>query len=228
MTVVFINTSIAQKPAKKIIISGIVTDAGHKPVPGAMVLIDNKKTNSITDTSGFYKIKVRSKAQLISIFTFTSGMSEALINGRTKINFTLPGSGLTQNAVQKNVENDNTVHVGYGTINNKNLTTAVDKIEGKNKRFTTYQNIYELIQAEVPGVQVSGNSVVIRGQTSLNDPNGNSTPLYVVEGNIVSSIDDVLPTQVKSIEILKGSSAAIYGAKGSRGVILIHLLDGTR
>ena len=72
-----------------------------------------------------------------------------------------------------------------------------------------------------PSVQVNGNKIVIRGVNSINS----TDPLFVVDGIVVSSIDDISPSMVKSIEILKGSETSIYGSRGANGVILITLVQ---
>jgi TonB-dependent SusC/RagA subfamily outer membrane receptor len=77
-----------------------------------------------------------------------------------------------------------------------------------------------MLSGTVPGVQVNGKNIVIRGQSSLYNTSG---PLLVVNGLPVTSIDHIRPIDVKSIEVLKSSSAAIYGSRGSNGVILIQV-----
>ena len=77
-----------------------------------------------------------------------------------------------------------------------------------------------MIRGEVPGVQVVGTQILIRGMSSINSSND---PLLVVDGMPVSSIDNISPRQVKSISVLKGSDAAIYGTRAAGGVILIDL-----
>jgi len=81
-----------------------------------------------------------------------------------------------------------------------------------------------MIRGEVPGVQVNGNQIVIRGQSSINLTN---EPLFVVDGVVVSSIENISPRQVKSISILKGPDASIYGSRSAGGVLLIDLKGGS-
>lgn len=120
--------------------------------------------------------------------------------------------------------NNATVNVGYDNVKKKDMTTTVNQIDGQNNKYASYQNIYDMIRGEVPGVQVNGKTITIRGQASINL---STEPLLVVEGMAVNSIDDISPQAVKSIEILKGSSASIYGSRGSNGVILIYLKGAT-
>jgi len=81
-----------------------------------------------------------------------------------------------------------------------------------------------MIRGEVSGVVVSGRSVKIQQGKSFF---GSSDPLYVINGVIVQSIDNVNPVEVKSISVLTGSQAAIYGVRGANGVISITLLNGS-
>jgi TonB-dependent SusC/RagA subfamily outer membrane receptor len=78
-----------------------------------------------------------------------------------------------------------------------------------------------MIRGEVAGVQVNGKSIRIQGPSSFNL---STEPLFVVDGIVVTSIDEISPQMVKSIDILKGSAASIYGSRGSNGVILINLI----
>jgi TonB-dependent SusC/RagA subfamily outer membrane receptor len=215
------NSSYGQKSSKKFTINGVVLDANQKPVGDAIILIDNQKTNAVTDEKGVYKIRVYPKAKLISVFSFRNGVSEAEIGGRTVINFKLKASASSIKTEVVNPQNEETVNVGYGTTRKKEMTTETRKIDGTNKKYAAYQNIYDMIRGEFPGVQVTGKNIQIQGPSSFNL---SSDPLLVVNGMAVVSIDDISPLQVKSIEILKGSAAAIYGSRGTNGVILIYLL----
>jgi TonB-dependent SusC/RagA subfamily outer membrane receptor len=223
--VIFIlSPSAGQNANKKIKITGVVLDANQTPVEGAIVFIDNKKTNSLTDSRGFYKVKVSQKAKMITVFTFKNGASEVAIDGRITINFALTGTGISQKTENNKTQNDETINVGYGSVKKKELTTSVGKINGHNHKFASYQNIYEMIRGEVPGVQVYGKSIMIQGPSSINL---STEPLFVVNGIPVTSIDEISPQMVKSIEILKGASASIYGSRGSNGVIIITLINGS-
>jgi len=213
-------TLCGQKSNKKIKITGYVTDAAQRPVVDAIIMIDDEKTNNTTNNRGFYKVKVRPTAQKIGVFTLTAGISEVTIDGKTRINFVfesvIPSTADNQNDVQDEEE----INIGYGTVKRRNLTTPVNKIDGTNERYAAYTSIYDMIRGEVPGVTVAGKSITIHG---VNSYMLSSEPLFVVDGMTVSSIDDIIPRMVKSIEVLKGSSASIYGSRGANGVILINL-----
>jgi TonB-dependent SusC/RagA subfamily outer membrane receptor len=210
-----------QKAPKKITISGFVTDSTMKPVSGAFILIDNQKSGIITDEKGSYRIRVSSTSKLISVFTLKNGISETVINGRSSIDFIM-NSDITGSDKDRNDSKDGeTVNVGYGTMKKKDMSTSVEKIDGTNNKYASYPNIYEMLRGAVPGVQVTGNKIIIQGTSSFYL---SSDPLFVVDGLAVNSIDDISPRMVKSVEVLKGAAASIYGSRGTNGVILIYLL----
>ncbi|HPI67741.1 MAG TPA: TonB-dependent receptor plug domain-containing protein [Bacteroidales bacterium] len=217
-----INDLPGQKAGKKVTISGIVVDINNNPVSEAFIMIDGKNTDKRTQNNGTYKIKTSTKSDTIGIFTFSTGVSEQPINNRTVINFVL-GNSPGQDNNSGNTAGEDLVNVGYGTVDKKDLTVPVNRIEGTDKNFSNYSNIYEMIKGQVPSVEVSGKSIRIQGSSSL----GSTEPLFVVDGIVSSSIDDIPPSQVKSIEVLKGSSAAIYGSRGANGVILIRLISAS-
>jgi TonB-dependent SusC/RagA subfamily outer membrane receptor len=214
------NSAYAEKSNKKITITGYVVDGTHASVANAIVMVDGKKTDKITDDKGFYKIKVKAGSTKIGIFTFTNGVLEETINGRGRINFAFEGS-VPDQASNKVDQGEEAIDIGYGTVKKKNLTTSVSKIDGTNPKYASYRTIYDMIRGEAPGVQVNGTSIRIQGASSLML---STEPLFVVDGMVVSSISDIQPFTVKSIEILKGSSASIYGSRGANGVILINLI----
>jgi TonB-dependent starch-binding outer membrane protein SusC len=211
-----------QKSGKKITITGHVVDGTGVSVSGAIIMIDGEKTGNITDRKGSYKIKVLPENTRIGIFTETNGILEEVIGGRTSIDFTFQGSVPYQKQ-DKVEQGEEAIDVGYGAVKEKSLTSPVGKIDGTKSKYASYNSIYDMIRGEVPGVIVSGNSIMIRGATSATL---NSEPLFVVDGVPVMTVDNIQPQMVKSIQVLKGSSAAIYGSRGSNGVIIITLLTG--
>jgi len=119
------------------------------------------------------------------------------------------------------------IAMGYGYISQADLVYATSHLEQENNEFCNYTNIFELIKGRFPGVTVSsaqmGGAVYIRGATSINMSN---EALYVVDGGVVSTIDYIHPCDVRSIDVLKDSSAAIYGSRGSNGVVVIETKKG--
>ncbi len=218
-------TSSGQKSNKRITITGYVVDANQYPVSDAVVMIDGIKTKSLTDHNGFYKVKTTASAKTIGIAANLSGSGtkplviEEPVNGLTRINFAFDTYIPLQIFNKSNDADEEEIDIGYGTQKKKDLTVPVSKVDGTNKRYSGYSSIYNML-LDVPGVQVNGNEIQIQGVNSFNS---STEPLYVVDGLYVNSIDNISPQWVKSIEVLKGPAASIYGSRGSNGVILINL-----
>lgn len=213
----FSGNLLAQKAAKKYDITGQVMDANDRPVSDAVVLIDSKSTGVVTDNKGMFKVRVKSDAIKIAVLKLPIGQSEEDINGRITINFRLGGGAPPSTMDEQLKTEDEVINTGYGSSSKKALTTTIRKIDGDNKN-ASYQNIYEMLQVD-PSIQISGRKITIRGINSINS----TDPLIIVNGIPVSSIDDISPRSVKSIEVLKGSNASVYGSRGANGVIMITL-----
>lgn len=204
--------AFGQKPDKKsdkpFTVSGKVFSIDKEPVEGAVIYIDNVKTSYRTDSRGSYKIKVSASALNLEVRSAQYGLSKTPINGQTKIDFTLNG-----------IPDGETFNPGDSV----KVQSPAD-VKRKARKMNTYANIWQMIRGEVSGVVVSGRSVKIQQGKSFF---GSSDPLYVINGVIVQSIDNVNPVEVKSISVLTGSQAAIYGVRGANGVISITLLNGS-
>jgi len=211
-----------QKNPKRITITGTVSDVNKNPIPGAVIFVDNVKTDVKTDQRGFYRIRVNPDAEEILVFTLFNGVAEQEIKGRRSIDFILSNDADASGDRAK-IADDEAVNVGYGTIQKKDMTTQSQKIDTRDPSFASYQTIYDMIRGRFPGVEVSGKSIRITGASSLNV---STEPLFVVDGVIVKSIDEISPQNVKSIEVLKGPAATAYGTRGSNGVIVITRMTG--
>lgn len=224
VAVCLVQISYAQNDNKEsdepITVKGKVFNQEGKPVAGAIFYIDNIKTSFKSLDNGYFKIKVSPSSRNLKVISPQYGFSETLIEGRTTINFTLDGMSTSQNNNQDKSESGNKINLGYGSGDQKNLTTSVNKIDGENDRYSSYTDIYQMISGTVPGVQVSGKSITIRGRNSFSL---SGEPLFVVDDIVVTSIDEIDPKRVSSIEILKDASASIYGSRAANGVILIRM-----
>lgn len=209
-----------QKNSKKAIISGYVTDANNQPVKGAFILIDRQQTGIVTNRKGFYKIRIRPETRMIGAYSDAKGSAEMPADGSPEINIILYGSFAIQGLIFEVPRGEEMVNIGYGKIRKKDLTNPTGQIDGRGHKFDSYTSIYDMIRGEVPGVQVIGTQILIRGLSSINSSND---PLLVVDGMPVSSIENISPREVKSISVLKGPDAAIYGTRAAGGVILIDL-----
>ena len=109
---------------------------------------------------------------------------------------------------------------GVASQNDKN-TYSPSKVSLQNAG--TYKDIYEYLQGKVPGVQVVGTSIRIRGISS----NNNTDALIIVDGMEVSDVSDLNPADVASVEVLKDSEATLYGMRGANGVVIIKTKSAT-
>jgi len=217
-----VTLAYGQRTPKRITITGTVADACQNPITNAVIFVDNVKTNVKTDERGFYRVRVNADAKEVLVFTLFNGVADQEINGRRRIDFILSGDdSVTPDNAKTNDEES--VNVGYGTISKKDMTTQSLKLDARDPAFASYQTIYDLIRGRFPGVEVSGKSIKITGASSLNV---STQPLFVVDGVIVNSIDDISPQNVKTIEVLKGPAATAYGTRGSNGVIVITRMTG--
>ena len=218
LSLVCFNSIPAQKSNKKITITGTVLDAVKGPIANAIIMIDGEKTSSVTDAKGKYKVKVKNDASRIGIFTFGNGLTEEDIAGRTEIDFNFGKVSIQQPADQNIAPGEQGVNTGYGLVKKKNLTTDINKIDGTNNKYATYSSIADMIQREVSGVRISGSSVNIQDSKNLW---GSIPALIILDGVYLDALPNIPPAQVKSIEVLKGTAAAIYGSRGYGGAIII-------
>lgn len=212
------SIATAQKVPRKIEITGAVLDVYDGPIANAIIMVDGQKTNTLTDPRGNYKIKVSSKAARIGAFTFGNGLITDSIKGRDHINFSFNTIASQLEDGQYFWAGQEGVNNGYGVVKRRDLTTDITKIDGANRKYSTYSSIYDMIQREVSGVQVTGHDIIIQGSRNFD---GFVRPLVVVDGVYMKSVPNIPPTTVKSIEVLKSTASAIYGSRAYGGVIII-------
>ena len=204
-------------------ISGVVTD-NNGPLPGANVIVKGTSSGTATDFDGNYTLEnVDSNAVLVfSMIGYAT--KEVSVNGQTVINVML---------AEDSQALDEVVLVGYSLRKKSKLTGAVStvNIEALDKART--QNVAQALQGKVAGVQVASSSgapgdpiqVQIRGVGTI----GNNNPLYIVDGVPSRDISFLNQADIKTMTVLKdAAAAAIYGARGSAGVVLITTKSGTK
>lgn len=211
---------IAMAQTKKV--SGIVKDATGEPLIGVSVQVKGTSVGTLTDLNGSYSLDAPEGANSL-VFTYI-GMNtkEETIIGEA-LNTTLEDSSKALEEV---------VVVGYGTAKKSDLTGAISSVNSGKITEAGRTNALGSIQGSIPGVNISQSSsragaiqnIIIRGQNSVS---GNTAPLYVVDGIITSSIDFLNPQDIEKIDVLKdASSTAIYGSRGSNGVIIVQTKSG--
>ncbi|WP_342155351.1 SusC/RagA family TonB-linked outer membrane protein [Joostella sp. CR20] len=202
-------------------ISGVVTDDQNMPLPGATVLIKGTTNGTQTDFDGNYSIEAADGE--ILIFSYV-GMDtkEVTVGSSNTINVSL--------TVSTN-QLDEVVVVGYGTQKRSDLTGAIVSAKAEEIAEQPALNAMQSLQGKVAGVNIINSDapgtdpkVVIRG---VGTASAGSSPLYVVDGIMVSNIQNISPSDIASVDIMKdASSAAIYGSDAANGVVLITTKSG--
>ncbi len=194
---------------------GKVKDANSNPVVGAYVFLDTIQTNAVTNARGFFQVTVPKEVKTVNILSEEYGILKADYSGQKTLNFMY----LVNNKASELEEE--LIDMGYGNVLNKDKTSSVSQVEYSEEDHNFgFANIYDMINGRLSGVKVVGNKIIIRGVKTLT---GSTDPLFVVDGIIRNNIAHIPPYQVKSISVLKGTSASIYGSRGANGVILISL-----
>jgi TonB-dependent starch-binding outer membrane protein SusC len=201
-------------------ISGRVTKINsNEAVPGVTVAVKGTNTQTSTDNTGNYKINVPEQGNVRLVFSSIGfATREVAVGSGAVLDVSLTEQVSTLNDV---------VVIGYGTARKKDVTGAISSISGAQLEKVPVSSAAEAITGRIPGVQVTttdgapGAEIVIRirGGGSITQDN---SPLYIVDGFQVSSINDIPPADIASVDVLKDASAgAIYGARGANGVIII-------
>lgn len=230
-----ITTAIAVKPKAEAAIpkgktgqnltwelSGKVTDSKNEGLPSATVLLSGTTIGTQTDVNGNYTLQVPEKSGTL-IFSFISYISvEREFQGPGMINVTLQEDTKTLNEI---------VVTGYAAEAKKDIVGAVSVVNTKDLLVTPSGNMQSQLQGRASGVTISSNGepggngtkVRIRGFGSF----GNSDPLYVIDGVPTFDVSNINPQDIESMQILKdATSAAIYGARGANGVIVVTTKKG--
>jgi hypothetical protein len=207
---VLCTVSFGKLSGKKMNISGTVVDGTDAAIVNSVLMIDGLETSTVTNQKDAYKIKVNSENRKIGVLTYTDGILEEPLEGRSVINLRFEGSVPDQVSIKMD-PGEEVIDIGINTVKKKAITGSVGKINGTKSKYASYNNIYEMIRGEVPGVQVNGTSIMIRGQSTII---GSSEPFFVVDGVQVMTIDNIQPQMVRSIQVLKGSAASMYGVRG--------------
>lgn len=205
-------------------VKGTVLEAATgEPVIGASVLQAGTTNGTITDFDGVFTINVPEGTKLeISFMGFQTQ--------------TLPAkNGMVVKLTEDTYQLQEVVAIGYGSQKKKEVTGSVASVKAEDFNAGVKSNPVGLLQGKVAGLNIINNSsdptqggynIQIRGFSTL-DKGAGTSPLYIVDGVPVSSIDNIAPSEIASMDVLKdGSAAAIYGTRGTNGVILITTKRG--
>lgn len=208
---------------QQITITGKVIDADGSPLPGVNVLIKGSMQGTVTDVDGVYTLQVPDRNTTL-LFSFVGYASqEFLVGSQSSINVTL-----NENAS----EIEELVVIGYGSRKKESLTGGISVVNTDVLKNSPIANIGQALKGSAPGLDVrSGNlpgggaTIRIHGRGTIN----NNDPLWVVDGVPSITFNQINPSDIESISILKdAASTAIYGSRGANGVILVTTKQGKK
>ena len=210
--------------AQEVSVSGTVTDEFGEPLPGVSILLKGTSVGTISDMNGKYSLSVPSEDATL-VFSFVGYTTEEIqLNGRSTID-------LSMNPDITSLEE--IVVVGYGEQKKSLTTGAISSVKAEELETVSVGRIDQALQGRTAGVNItptsgspgSGTKIRIRGVSS----NGASDPLFIIDGvrTGAAGMDYLSPNDIASIEVLKdAASAAIYGAEGANGVVIITTKQG--
>ncbi len=209
------------------VVTGTVTESDTgSPVPGANVIVKGTTVGTVTDMDGKYSLNLPGDATSL-VYSFVGYVSEEVVIG-------------TQSVIDVALSSDITalseiVVTGYGTQEKKEITSAVASVKSESFQIGNVQDPTQLIQGKVAGLSIArvgsnpndGFTVRLRGLSTLSSTN--SGPLVVVDGVVGADLRNIDPNDIASMDVLKdASAAAIYGTRGSSGVIIVTTKTGTK
>lgn len=209
-------------------VRGVVSDAANgEPIPGVVVMVQGSDNGVSTDLDGRYVLPLKGRKNPVIVFrSIGYTTQEIAVNGRPDIDVSLSAD----------IEFlDEVVVIGYGTLDKKELTSAISHVSSKEFLATAGADPTMMIQGKVAGVSIENTgaadpnnnaSIQIRGISSRNAGLG---PLIVIDGIPGGNMDNINSNDIESIDILKdGAASAIYGTRGSNGVVLINTKKGAK
>ena len=181
-------------------LTGKILNYKNKPVQGAVMYLDSVETKVVSNKLGEFSLVVPENVKNIKVHSKKYGWLSSAYAKETKMDF---------------------MYLAPAPSQDKLVTPPNGLKPEKDKNTVSYRTIYDMIRGRIAGVVVQpDNTIIIRGINSIKN---NAEPLFIVDGNVVSSIDFIVPNEVKSITVLKDAEASIYGSRGASGVLVIKL-----
>ncbi len=217
--IVISTLSVHAQNVSNMKISGTVSDnATNESIPGVNVVVKDTQTGSITDTNGKYSINAPVGGTLVFSYIGYENL-EVKVGTQAKIDVLLMVSVLSI---------DEVVAIGYGKTTKKEITGSISTVKEDDFNRGSFNNPIGLLQGKVAGLNIvnpdgadpqSNYQIILRGTNTLTSGQG---PLIIIDGVAGADMKNISPEEVESIDVLKdGSAAAIYGTRGSNGVLII-------
>jgi len=207
------------------ITKGVVVDENGVPIAGASVAVEGTSISTVTDESGAFTLSDVPADASLTISYLGYANQTITVAGQTTLRITLTPDEHTL---------DEAVVIGYGTVKKSSLTSAVSSMDARAIENRPLARAESALQGQLAGVAVRTTTgepgadmqIRVRGAASVN---ASSDPLYVVDGMPINTLSGINPADIQSIEVLKdAASSAIYGSRGSNGVVIVTTKKGAR
>ncbi|MFA5326402.1 MAG: SusC/RagA family TonB-linked outer membrane protein [Prolixibacteraceae bacterium] len=212
------NDLINIQDGKIKLVSGKVTDSSGAPIPGVTVVVKGTATGSLTDLDGKYSLSNIPEGAILQFSFVGMKTQEIAVTNKPTINVVM---------TEETIGIEEVVAIGYGTQKKADVTSSVSTVKSTDFLKGNVKDAGQLIQGKVAGLTIvsssgdpsSSTQIILRGNTTLLGSSMN--PLILIDG-IPGDLKTVAPQDIESVDVLKdGSAAAIYGTRGTNGVILI-------
>lgn len=224
LTLAFLCFGSGYATAQTTTIKGTITGEGEPLIGVSVVIAELTNVGTITDLNGNFSLQIPVKGK--NLIVSYMGFQTQVVEIGQKSNFSII-------LIPSVKDLDEVVVIGYGSMKKRDLTGAITSVSSDAIESRASVNAFDALQGQASGVQITSSSgspgtapdIRIRGTSTFGE---GYKPLFVVDGVIQDNIDDLNPSDIKSMEVLKdAASAAIYGSRSGNGVILITTKSGT-
>ncbi|MCD6201185.1 MAG: TonB-dependent receptor plug domain-containing protein [Bacteroidales bacterium] len=210
--------SVIPSPGQTKTIHGMVTTFDSIPLTGVSIRVKSSKKTVYSDSLGHFTTTClpQDKLQVTA-----NGFIKRNIKIKPKVRYVFVNLKLKPSPGSADIA------IGYGIVRDKEKLYAASRLSGNELDFSHYNNIYDVIKSRFPGVHIENGEIIIRGSQSVMSSNA---ALLVVDGSVVDqgSFASIEPADIASINILKDGGAAIYGVRGSNGVVIVKTKNGSQ
>lgn len=222
LVIAWLHLTLCANAQEPVNVTGKVTNsADSKPLAGVTIQVKGESSSTSSDANGAYTIRARQGSTLV--FSFLGFDTQEVVASNNVVNMAL---------VPQSEGLDEVVVIGYGTQRKANLTGSIASVGADQLKERPVARVEQALQGQMAGVSVRNTSgspgsditINVRGVASIN---GVSTPLYVVDGVPIDNLSGINPSDIQRIDVLKdAASAAIYGSRGSNGVVIVTTKKG--
>ncbi len=225
LSLILFGFAISLTFAQESTVTGTVSSDAEGPIPGVNIVIQGTTTGAVTDVDGNFTITVPGPDAVLVFTSIGYAAQNITVGNQTSINVILSEDVMAL---------DEIVVIGYGTQKKKELTSAISNVKSEEFNKGQINNAAQLVQGKVAGLSITkpggnpneGYTMRLRGMSTIG---ANTQPLVVIDGVVGGDLNNVDPNDIESMDVLKdGSAAAIYGTRGSSGVIIVTTKKGRR